>query len=85
MIDNVKRTICVCNLYNNTLITIRMKMYMWINVWFINIAAAVVIVCPNTNVEILFSASPHDEHRSSGPRPAKLCSDKYIFRLLRTI
>ena len=26
--------------------------------------------------------SPHDEHRSSGPRPVKLRSDQYIFQIL---
>jgi len=24
-------------------------------------------------------SSPHDDHRSSGPRPVKLCSDQSIF------
>jgi len=26
--------------------------------------------------------SPHDEHRFSGPRPVKLCSDQEIFQFL---
>jgi hypothetical protein len=27
--------------------------------------------------------SPHDEHRSSGPRPVNLCSDQYIFQYIK--
>jgi hypothetical protein len=27
-------------------------------------------------VKVLFILSPHDEHRSSGSRPVKLCSDR---------
>jgi hypothetical protein len=29
-----------------------------------------------------YTSSSHDEHRSSGPRPVKLCSDQYIFQFL---
>jgi hypothetical protein len=37
-------------------------------------------------VRLVFTPSPHDEHWSSGPRPAKNCSDQQFFQFLfRTI
>ena len=35
--------------------------------------------------KFMMGSSPHDEHRSSGPRPVKLCLDQYIqIFILRT-